>query len=59
MRWIQAKVSATLTGLPPHATYHVRLVVSGAGGLSYSAPRTFTTGNGSRQRGRRHRSGHH
>jgi hypothetical protein len=55
----EARVSATLTGLASHASYHVRLVVTGAGSASYSAPRTFTTGNGSRRRGRRHRPQHH
>jgi subtilase family serine protease len=53
-----AQVSATLTGLSPHTTYHVKLVVRGAGALLYSAPRTFTTGNGSRGHARRHRAHH-
>jgi hypothetical protein len=51
-----AQVAATLTGLAPHTTYRVRLVAAGPGGPTYSAPRTFTTGAGSRVRGRRHRS---
>jgi subtilase family serine protease len=49
-----AHVSATLTGLAAHTTYHVRLVVGRGAGASASSPRTFTTGKGARQRGRRH-----
>jgi subtilase family serine protease len=53
-----ARVSATLSRLSPHTTYHVRLVVQGAGGRTYSAPRTFTTGKGPRAKGRRHQARH-
>jgi hypothetical protein len=56
-------VAATLTGLSPHTKYQVRLVVGSGAGVTYSAPRTFTTPKGSRQRTRRHhahrRARHH
>jgi subtilase family serine protease len=53
-----AQVSATLRGLAPHTTYHVRLVVRGASGVSYSAPRTFTTGGAPRKKHRTRRARH-
>ena len=49
-------VAATLTGLTPHTTYHVRLVARSGTGLLYSAPRTFTTGKGAPRAGRRRRA---
>ncbi|HEY5316404.1 MAG TPA: hypothetical protein VIJ20_00385, partial [Solirubrobacteraceae bacterium] len=51
-----ARVATTLAGLSPGKTYHVRLVVKGANGVIWSAPRTFTTPKGSRTRARRHRA---
>jgi hypothetical protein len=45
-----ASVAGTLSGLAPRTTYHVRLVVGSGNGLSYSAPRTFTTGKRSHGR---------
>jgi methylglyoxal synthase len=36
-------VSAALTGLTPGTTYHYRLAVTGAGGTTRAAERTFTT----------------
>jgi hypothetical protein len=48
-------VTATLTGLTPHATYRVRLVAKSGSELHRSAPRTFTTGHGPRQKTRRRR----
>jgi hypothetical protein len=43
-------VTTTLSGLAPHTTYRVRLVAKNGSDLSYSAPRAFTTGKGSRKR---------
>ena len=51
-------VSATITGLSPHTTYHVKLVASNAGGSAQSASQTFTTMKKAPQRGRRHRARH-
>jgi hypothetical protein len=48
-------VTATLTGLTPHTTYHVRLVARSGASLLYSPPRTFTTGKGTRSASRRRR----
>jgi hypothetical protein len=53
-----APVAATLTGLAPHTAYRVRLVVRSGGGETYSAPRSFITGQGSRERGGRRRARH-
>lgn len=40
---VAGPVSVIASGLAPHATYHYRLVASGAGGISYGTDRTFTT----------------
>jgi subtilase family serine protease len=52
-------VAATLTGLAPHTTYHVRLVASSGHGLLSSPPRTFTTGQSTGHGTRRRRSRRH
>jgi hypothetical protein len=37
------EVSASVTGLTAHTTYHFRIVATGAGGTDYGADRAFTT----------------
>jgi hypothetical protein len=52
------RVTATITGLSAHTTYHVRLVATNAGGLAESPARTFTTARRSLARGRHHHGRH-